>query len=232
MAAKSLFDLKRGESVSGEQPATGGSSGGNPGPSVGGGRPESSAETISIGAAFGPSAGDAPGLGDTDPDAPFGRFPDGTPRKRRARAGTGNSAANATTTKTSDLAGIESLLMSVHMMGAIALKSPSFAISELEAKRLAKAVAEVQAQYPLVIDAKTQAWFNLAAIAGIIYVPRVIAVANTAKAAKIASKRAPQAPASTQSETAPEFSQSPQVDPREPQTPSQLYGPGYSGGAE
>lgn len=115
-------------------------------------------------------------------------------------------------------------------MGAVALKQPGIALNEVEAKRLAQAVQNVQAQYPFVIDAKTQAWINLAAIGGMIYVPRVIAVANAAKKPK-AAKAQPE-PATPEQTREAAISEAPVVAPdyKGPLTPSQLYGPGFQGG--
>jgi len=118
-------------------------------------------------------------------------------------------------------------------MGAVAMKQPGFALNETEAKRLAIAVQQVQAQYPLVIDAKTQAWLNLAAIGGMIYVPRIIAVAGASKAARQnkAPAQPPQSadPVQTPAEA---MAAAPSVAPdyKGPLTPAQLFGPLGAGG--
>lgn len=232
MAGKSLFDLGSGKVTI--DAGTGGSTGGNPKPSRGPERAPKSdpAEPVSISDAFGPSAADA--APDTDPEAPFGRFPDGTPRKRRPRGSGPASGPRKSATETKgDISGIESLLVSIHLMGAVALKQPGLALNEVEAKRLATAIQQVQAQYPFVIDAKTQAWINLAAIGGMVYVPRVIAVANAAKAGKAAkAKGSPQASASPEPQKSDPLSEAPVVAPNHkgPLTPAQLFGPAHSGG--
>jgi len=235
MAGKSLFDLGSGKVTA--EPGTGGSLGGNPKPSDGPRRAAptgDASEPLTIGDAFGASAADAIPDADADPDAPFGRFPDGTLRKRRARAsaGTGPARKSATEQK-GDLAGIESLLISIHLMGAVAMKQPGLALNEVEAKRLAQAIKSVQDQYPLVIDAKTQAWINLAAIGGMIYVPRVVALANAKKAAR--SRPAPAQPTPSADAVSPAPAPEPSsagVAPtghKGPLTPAQLFGPSFTG---
>jgi hypothetical protein len=45
-----------------------------------------------------------------------------------------------------------------------------------EASRLASAAQEVAKQYPIIADPKTQAWLQCAAVAGVIYIPRGLAI--------------------------------------------------------
>jgi len=232
MAGKSLFDLGGGKITA--EPGTGGNVDGTANAPRRTERVADASEPLSATDAFGPSAADAPGLGDTDPDAPFGRFADGTPRKRRPRnSGAGTGPRKSATETKGDISGIESLLISIHLMGAVALKQPGLALNEIEAKRLAVAVQQVQAQYPFVIDAKTQAWINLAAIGGMIYVPRIMAVANASKAAR-KSKAPSQPPQSADPVQTPAeaMAQAPSVAPdyKGPLTPAQLFGPLGAGG--
>lgn len=63
--------------------------------------------------------------------------------------------------------------MFVHAALAGATNIPELAITEDEGKNLARAIADVQAHYGAVLDPKTQAWVNLAIVAGATYVPRV-----------------------------------------------------------
>lgn len=230
MAAKSLFDLKRGESASVE-PAASGGAGGNESPAPGTGRAESGSETISVESAFGPSA--AADLPDTDPDAPFGRFPDGTPRKRRARgtAGTGSTAAGrkSATEKKGDISGIESLLLTVHLMGAAYLQMPELALNPVEANKLAVALSKVQGHYPMVVSEKTQDLISLVAIGGMIYVPRIIKVINKTKKPK--ANKSPKVQTTEQAEeNSPVFQGEPTPDYKGPMTPGQLFGTAYAGG--
>jgi len=109
-------------------------------------------------------------------------------------------------------------------MGAVALKQPSFALDEVSAKRLAVAIQNVQAQYPFVIDPKMQAWMNLAAIGGIIYVPRVIALANASKKPKAVPQRPAEATAEPTREEVLSAAPIVQPDYKGPTTPSELFG--------
>jgi uncharacterized protein (DUF2236 family) len=61
----------------------------------------------------------------------------------------------------------------IHAALAGSLQIPELAITEDEGKALAGAIAELQQHYNAVLDPKTQAWVNLAIVAGTVYVPRV-----------------------------------------------------------
>ncbi len=94
------------------------------------------------------------------------------PRKRRGRpAGTGTRKSKASAP---NLSGIESLLVSLHVFAAAALKEPALALTKDEAKSLSDAVGKVAEHYPVTIDPKTMAWVNLAMVAGGIYGTRVV----------------------------------------------------------
>jgi hypothetical protein len=75
-------------------------------------------------------------------------------------------------------------------MCASFLAVPELALDENEAKLLADAVANVAKYYHLIGDPITQAWFNLAMIAGPIYGMRFWAIRNKAQ-----QRKAPSAPA-------------------------------------
>jgi hypothetical protein len=75
-----------------------------------------------------------------------------------------------------DLGGVESLLLSIHLALSIKLAAPEFELTPDEAERLAKAAQEVARHYPLIASPKAQAWAQLGLVAGMIYVPRGIAV--------------------------------------------------------
>ena len=60
-------------------------------------------------------------------------------------------------------------MFSTHAIISAALKTPEIALSEPEAKTLAKATAEVAKYYPMAIDGKTIAWINLATCIGLTY---------------------------------------------------------------
>lgn len=61
----------------------------------------------------------------------------------------------------------------MHGIMAAAVRVPELALSDEEGKALAAAVAEVSRHYPMTIDPKTLAWFNLAGCAATIYGPRI-----------------------------------------------------------
>lgn len=60
-----------------------------------------------------------------------------------------------------------------------------------EAKELAKAIGEVQEHYPLALDPKTQAWINLAMVAGFVYGPRFYAMRQR-KRGKVINAKSPE----------------------------------------
>jgi hypothetical protein len=66
-------------------------------------------------------------------------------------------------------------------MCASFLQVPELALDENEAKLLADAVANVAKHYDFLPDPRTQAWFNLAMIAGPIYGMRFWAIRNKAQ---------------------------------------------------
>lgn len=66
-------------------------------------------------------------------------------------------------------------------MGSQILKVEELELDEDEAKKLAKAIQEVGKHYNLPMDPKKIAIANLVAVAGAIYVPRIIAHHNNAK---------------------------------------------------
>lgn len=126
-------------------------------------------------------------------DSGTARTDDGTaPKRRGRRPGSSNKKASL------DLSGLEAILLSVHTMGAVALKSPELAIGKDEAEKLASAINQVQQYYPMTVDPKTMAWLNLAGIAGMIYVPRLILMAKRQKVEKPKNEvKTPVTPTST-----------------------------------
>lgn len=87
-------------------------------------------------------------------------------RKRSARK----------TEKALDLSGVESLLLSIHLALSIKLAAPELELTPDEAQRLGKAASEVAKHYPLIATARAQAWGQLMIVAGMVYVPRGIAI--------------------------------------------------------
>lgn len=111
----------------------------------------------------------------------------GEPRKRRGRKPGSKNAAKSSTSK-ADLAGLESILFSIHLALAAVAKTPELALDQAEAHELAKAAATVQGFYSTVIDPKIMAWGQLVIVAGSIYAPRVIAASMRIKREKAAKR--------------------------------------------
>lgn len=74
-------------------------------------------------------------------------------------------------------------------MLAMITRSPVFSISPEEATMMAGAIVEVSKHYEIAPSGKTMALVNLAAVCGMIYLPRVL----QSKAAKAEARRAAQA---------------------------------------
>jgi len=71
---------------------------------------------------------------------------------------------------------IESLLLSVHLMGATILSTPEIALDPSEAKAYADALRKVAEFYPMVVDPKKIAIANLCIVMGGIYGTRAVAI--------------------------------------------------------
>jgi|ERR1700734_3631096 len=120
--------------------------------------------------------------GSGDFAAPFGRFPDGRPRKRRAN-GTGSnrgsgsdSAGTSRKTATEVSAFVGDILYSLHEIGAKLTKIDELELSDEEAAKLGAGIIRVTEEYEIPMpDAKTMAWINLAKVMGAVYAPRVAA---------------------------------------------------------
>lgn len=76
-------------------------------------------------------------------------------------------------------------------MAAAILKVPDLELDKDEARRLAEAAAAVGEFYKIGLDAKKTAWVNLAAVAGSIYGPRIMAAAIRRRKALEEARRAP-----------------------------------------
>lgn len=81
-------------------------------------------------------------------------------------------------------ANLESLLLSVHLMGAAILHVDELALDAEEAKKLADAIREVAKHYPMGIDPKKIAVANLAIVATGIYGTRAVAIYKRAGKAR------------------------------------------------
>jgi|HubBroStandDraft_5_1064220.scaffolds.fasta_scaffold31237_3 hypothetical protein len=113
----------------------------------------------------------------------FSNAPSGnSPRKRGRPAGSKNGPRLAEKTPQSNLiANFESLLLSVHLMGAKILEIPELELDDEEAKRLSDSLKKVAEFYPVGISPKRMAIAELCMAAGSIYGPRVVTLMKTAK---------------------------------------------------
>lgn len=100
-------------------------------------------------------------------------------RKRGRKTGSGTGARKKTDAP--NLAGIETILLSMHQIMAAAIKTPELVLDEKEAKAMADAIAEVARYYPMTIDPKTLAWINLASCSAMIYGPRIYLISARKK---------------------------------------------------
>ena len=157
------------------------------------------------------------------PDAPYGFKEDGTPYKRKPSKGGTRKA----TTKKGDIVGFEKTLLSLHGMAAGFFKAQQWRLGEDEAKEISRAIVEVQEQYEVNLDPKTQAWINLLFILAAAYGPRMYVTLEMAKQAK---KKEPEKPQNKPASAPP--AKSPINDKGETQmmTPSALYGHEFAKG--
>jgi hypothetical protein len=110
-------------------------------------------------------------------------------------------------------------------MGAAFFKAQHWQMDETEAKEVSRAIVEVQDQYDISIDPKTQAWVNLAFVLGMAYGPRIAASYHLAKQ-KPKEATAPKAPQNPR--PGPQVPK-PKMKNGEPEltTPSALFGHDY-----
>ncbi len=95
------------------------------------------------------------------------------PKRRGRKPGSKNAGTKAQSK--ADISGLEKILFSVHLALAAATHTPELALDADEARELAKAAAEVQSHYEMVIDPKVLAWGQLIMVAGSLYTPRILA---------------------------------------------------------
>lgn len=151
--------------------------------------------------------------GGTDANANVGS---NQPRRRGRPPGSRNRTAAAEKETPNLIQDFESLLLSVHFMGAKILSIPEMEIDEEESKKLSKAIKNVAKHYAVNIDPKKLAWAELVAAAGGIYVPRFIA----------ASKRQPKQPGPQLVKEAPKSNApgpQPINSPMKARTPSEMW---------
>jgi len=135
-------------------------------------------------AAIAAGADDAGGL---DPADAFGPEPEFEPGSgsvgngpvdaagRDASKPRGKASPNyGTKTKAkTNLGFLEKTLSGIHSVLVVVTKDDLFELTDDEIKSLAEALANVQDQYDLRLDPKTQAWLELAGIGAAIYGPRI-----------------------------------------------------------
>lgn len=124
-----------------------------------------------------------------------GAEPESRARKPRSDTGTRRigrprrGAAEAESAQ--NLAGI---LLSLHAMGAVLLKTPELELADEEAAKLAGAIAHVNELYGgIILPEKAAAWINLVMVAGTIYGPRIIVINAKKKSGKPAERSEPEA---------------------------------------
>jgi hypothetical protein len=126
------------------------------------------------------------GYGDSadviDPEAPYGRKADGTPRKRRGRQSgsaraEGEKVSRSAKTKKGALGveGLASIMANMTLMLAAVSKTPECALSNEETTLISEAVENVAQFYDFSLDSKAVAWANLAMTAGGIIGAHVVA---------------------------------------------------------
>lgn len=108
-------------------------------------------------------------------------------KRKSAKAENNPDIASVTT----NVSGLERLLLSAHTMLASITKNPILAITPEEAKGLADAVARVNAAYAIALTEKQEAVGNLIMMAGAIYSPRLMAMRNIRAAMKKPSPATP-----------------------------------------
>lgn len=105
-----------------------------------------------------------------------------TKRRPGRPAGSKNAPKLTSSIPSPLINGLESILLSVHAMGAAILTAPEWELDKSEAKSLADGINEVGKYYDMTVDPKKMAIINLSVIAGGIYAPRLIATFRTISA--------------------------------------------------
>lgn len=77
-------------------------------------------------------------------------------------------------------------------MLASIVKTPELALTEIEAKTLAKATADVAQFYPATFNPEIMAWFNLASCVGVCYGPRIYMIRKRKEAERKAKNSNPE----------------------------------------
>lgn len=75
-------------------------------------------------------------------------------------------------------------IQGLHSILAMMTQQPVFEIQSAEAKQLANAICDVASYYEIDLSGPYAAWINLAAVCGVIYLPRVLHVRSEASRAR------------------------------------------------
>lgn len=128
----------------------------------------------------------APGAGASDPGTDSGGTDTGSPRinrdgtiaKKRGRK-PGSAAQPQKINKAGvSVSGLESLLLSIHNMAAVAIDSKAMQLSKEEATSLAEGIVGVTSYYNVAASQETLIWTNLIVALFAIYGPRAVIVWN------------------------------------------------------
>lgn len=134
-------------------------------------------------------------LGSAPGDSGSGRR--GRPRGSKNRPRDGSSETKAPSNLIESL---ESLLLSVHLMGAAFLDMEELALDQSEAKRISQALTKVAEFYPVSISPKRLALAELGIVMAGVYGPRAVAIYKRAPK----SKPGPQRVATAQQQAQPQ----------------------------
>lgn len=119
----------------------------------------------------------------------------GEPEKRRRGRPPGSKNRTTQTGKGNVLLEPKDLgqkIVGVHKIAAVMTGLQEIAISDVEGEQLAKAVIELTRYYNFAPQGPLVAWINLAGVAGMIYVPRLVVIgAKKAKAKKAKRENVP-----------------------------------------
>jgi len=117
-------------------------------------------------------------LGESDSEAPFGRFPDGRPRKRRAKNSssipTGNTNGKRSVTKATDF--VAGCFFMAHQALKQVTGIEELEVTSEESKAVGAAIVELSQEYgDFIPDPKAMAWVNLSKVLFEVYGTRFMA---------------------------------------------------------
>jgi hypothetical protein len=120
----------------------------------------------------------------------------GRPPGSKNRGNAGTNSERSTEKAQTNLADLDGLILSAHLMVAKILSVPELELDEKESEKLANSIRNVAKHYTAILDPKKIAIFELTCCVGSIYGPRAIAIyKNTErkpKLVKMTEKREPE----------------------------------------